>query len=351
MLDERADSTRSWIAILVLACACAVPAGADDLPEWLESLTISGYVFGDAYYFVEHDDPEIEGQNGFWFRRIYLTVDSKLSESLATRLRFEVNSPGDFTDSFNLEPYVKNAYLEWKHAGHRLYLGISGVPTFEVVESVWGYRSIEKTPLDLQRLGPSADFGVALKGALDSGERFTYHAMLSNGSGTRNEVDSGKKGMLAVAFHPSERFTIEAYGDVESRPGETDRWTAQLFGGYQGEQARGGIQLARQQQEIATGGEREIDLASAFGVFALAERLSLFARYDHMFDPNPEGAQIPYLPFDPNAASQLVIVGLDFELHEKLNLMPNVEAVFYDEVDGERPDQTLVPRLTFYWRL
>jgi hypothetical protein len=350
-------------AVVLVSILCGVTtasraaeqeAEGTKLPEWLDRTSISGYVFGDAYYFASHDDDKVDDQNGFWFRRMYLTVDSKLSDSLTARLRFEVNSPGDFVaTSSNLEPYVKNAYLKWSHAGRDLYVGMSDTPTWDVLEDFWGYRFVEKTVLDLHRLGTSADVGVALQGAFDQGEHFRYNVMLANGTGTRGETDSGKKAMLATGWYPDDHWLFEVYGDTDSRPGENDRSTLQVFGGYQTDAFRAGLQAARQRQEVPLADARDIDLASAFAVFRLTEMTHLLLRYDRLFDPNPDGARIPYLPFDPTANSQTVIAGIDFQVHKRVNVTPNVEAVFYDRDDDDdrpRPEETVAARITMFWR-
>ncbi|HEX6178638.1 MAG TPA: hypothetical protein VF057_09790, partial [Thermoanaerobaculia bacterium] len=80
-------------AVLVALILAGGSVGAQDLPP----TKISGEAFGDYYWVVLHDDSGIEGRNGFWLRRLYLTFDQSLSESLSARLRFEGSQPGDFT--------------------------------------------------------------------------------------------------------------------------------------------------------------------------------------------------------------------------------------------------------------
>lgn len=160
---------------------------------YAQSGKISGYMFGDYYYVVANHNEELEDNNGFWFRRIYLTYDHGLSEDFAVRFRIEMNSAGDFSSQSKLTPVVKDAYLKWKHARHRILVGISSTPTWAVVEKVWGYRSVEKTPLDLQRFGSSRDFGLAIKGSLDQQQRWNYHFMFANGSSNGSENNKGKK--------------------------------------------------------------------------------------------------------------------------------------------------------------
>ena len=169
--------------------------------------SFKGYMFGDAYYLASHDDgvnedtdDAIEGANGLWFRRIYLTFDWTFNDAWSARLRTEMGSPGDFKTASSLVPFAKDAYVRWKNGNHQITLGISGTPTWAVIEDFWGYRSVEKTLLDLQRIASSRDVGVAFKGSLDQAKKFRYNLMLGNGNSVRNENNEGKKVLLSLGF-------------------------------------------------------------------------------------------------------------------------------------------------------
>ena len=219
------------------------PAPAPSVEPWQERFKVSGYVFGDAYAVLAHHDPEVEDQNGFWIRRGYLTFDARMDDEWAARLRFEFNSPGDFESDSKLEPFIKDAYLAWKRDGQELNLGLASSPTFEFVEGFWGHRPIEKTPIDLYRMGSSRDIGVAYKGTAAEGQVF-YHAMLGNGSGDRAETNEGKKVMAGLGFRPTDALVAQVYADYEDRPGESDRSTLQAFAGWTGSRIRYGLQYA-----------------------------------------------------------------------------------------------------------
>lgn len=318
----------------------------------LEKTEIRGLVFGDYYWVATNHDEPLEGRNGLWFRRIYLDFDTRLTESVDTRLRFEMNSPGDFETSGGLDsPLVKDAWLQWKGARHKAVFGLSPSPTFAVIEKAWGYRFVEKTAVDLQRFASSRDLGVALLGSLTASGSVGYHLMLGNGSGTGTETNKGKKAMLAVNVKPTAALLFEGYADYEDRPGDTDRTIVQGFVGVTGGPGRLGVQYTRQTREVEGGPDDDLDLASVFGVLNFHPRASLLARYDRLFDPNPEGARIAYLPFDPRAESNLVILGVDLRPLEGLSVVPNLEIVFYDELDGgETPDTDVIPRVTFFYQ-
>ncbi|MFQ5720461.1 MAG: hypothetical protein ACE5IK_13015 [Acidobacteriota bacterium] len=338
------------LCMVLIAAGAGTPARAGEtLPDWVENTTISGLVFGDAYGVLSHHDGAVDGENGFWFRRVYLTFDTKLEDDFDLRLRFEGNSPGDFTRDGKIDPFVKDLYLKWKRENLDLYLGLSPTPTFSALETFWGYRSVEKTPLDLQRLGSSRDTGVAVKGRFGTGDRFGYHLMVGNGSGTRGETDDGKKVMAALSFRPAESWSIEAYADTENRPGHANRTTYQASIGQRHDRYRWGALYARQNRETGPGEDLGLDLVSVFGVVKLKDRLTLLGRIDRMFDPNPEGDKIPYIPFDPSARSTFVLVGLDFAVRPSVSFIPNIETVFYDTPGSSPdPDTDVIARFTFF---
>ena len=161
---------------------------AEERPDWLERTKFGGLIFGDAYWVGANHDPVIEGQSGFWIRRVYLTLDSELSERWDLRVRLEMNSPGDFTSDTTIEPFVKDAYVKRQVGHNELYLGLAPIPMFELIESVSRYRAVEKTPLDLQRFSSTRDLGVAAKGSFGENRGVRYHAMFGNGSGTGSDT-------------------------------------------------------------------------------------------------------------------------------------------------------------------
>lgn len=311
----------------------------------------SGYMFGDYYWVAANHRSSIQDMNGFWIRRIYFTYDRALKNGFSTRLRFEMSQPGDFTSSAKAAPFVKDAYLKYKTGNTQILMGISPTPTWDLIEHTWGYRSVEKTPLDLQKFGSSRDFGVAIKGRLDKEGKADYHFMLGNGSSNKNEANKGKKVMLAIGLHPTANIIIQAYGDWNDNPGDNDWYTAQAFAAYKSKKARVGVQFAHQVRNVANGTDLNLDIASFFAVLKTSPKTALFGRIDHSFDPNPKGEGISYIPFDKTAESTFIVGGLDLTPIPNVHLMPNLELVVYGQNDaGITPDTDAIPRVTFYYK-
>ena len=312
---------------------------------------ISGYMFGDYYYFNQNHDPKFEDQQGFWFRRIYLTYDHNLSSRFTTRLRLEVNSTGNLTSAANT-PYVKDAYLRWAYKGsHQVWFGIYPTPTFEFIEGFWGLRHIEKTPADLYRTDSSRDFGAGLQGSLNQSQTVRYSYQFGNESSTNAEVDKNKANRIAVSYAKPTGFAVEGFYGHFARDGDTDRSIYQIFAGYRQPKFRGAFQYYRNTRNVATGNDLDLDLYSGFGVLDIVrQKWTVFARVDRFDDPNPDGAGIAYLPIDPRAEYTFFLTGVEYYLLPSVRFTPNIETVSYGKLpDGSSIKNDVVFRATMYW--
>ncbi len=331
----------SKIIKLITICVISIPLFAQG--------RISGYMFGDYYFVALHHDSTLKNLNGFWFRRIYFTYDYDISESFSTRLRLEFNSPGDFKTSGLLTPYVKDAYLKWKLPIFDLIFGISATPTWEVIEEHFGYRSIEKTPLDLQKMGSARDFGFALKGGLGESKKIKYHFMFGNGEGVKSEVNKQKAFYFSLGFYPGD-FVIEFYGDYFDAEGHRQVYTYQGFIGFKKEKMRMGAQFATQSRLQDPDTSINYSIGSFYFIFNTTEKTSLIFRFDKMFEKNLDGNKISYTPFSSLAPSNLIIAGFDLKPYKDVHFMPNIKYVFYDEEKGIKPDPDLYLNLTFFYK-
>lgn len=337
---------RVLLWLLSLLVIAPVTAAAQDLPDWVKRTKISGLAFGDVYLMAANHNPALESANGLWFRRVYLTLDNQIAKEFTFRIRYEMNSAGDFRTSSTLNPYVKDLYLKWARSNTQVLFGIVGTPTWDLAEGFWGFRDVEKTPLDLQKLGSSRDVGIQVKGWVDSKGKVSYTVMLGQGSDTKGETNTGKKGYVALAFRPVKGFLAEVYADKEELPGARDRYVVQGLLGYEGAWGRVGVLAARQHRQLSDTTAIDLDVMSAFLVAKVSPKVKVLGRVDRMFNPNPDGATISYLPFDPTAKSTLVMGGIDLALDARFHLIPNIQVVLYDGVTP-KPSNDLMLRTTF----
>ncbi len=310
----------------------------------------SGLMFGDYYYAFKNHDGTVKDNNGFWFRRIYFTYDNTLTEKIAMRFRLEMNSPGDFKTSATLIPFVKDAYLAFKLGRHNLLLGLIGTPLYDNIEDFWGYRAMEKTPIDLFKYGNARDFGLALKGTLDSKNQLSYTLLFGNGSNTKSEIDRGKAIHARLAYQPLKSLHFELYADYTNQG--QDSWVNiwQAFAGVKGTWGRGGLNLGLRRAKQA-GVQNDMKFVSVFAVLKLNQKLEWIGRYDRMLDPNPNGSKFEYIPFANNAKATVLLTGLGWTLNDAVKIIPNIKYVFYDDpASGVKPQADFYTYFTLYFK-
>lgn len=339
----------AFLVVLVLAVSSALMA-QETGPK---NGKISGLMYGEYFYNIKAAD-SVKDVNGFQFRRIYFTYDQQIAESFDIRFRLEANDV-TLTAKNLFGVFVKDAYIRWNNIfeGSSALFGISPTPGIEMTEKFWGYRSLEKTIMDLNRLSSSRDFGVDLKGRFDGEGKYNYWAKLGNSAGSETEFDKYKRFYTGFWFEPVSNLEVLVFGQFTARPKKTDAVdnsaktnNSILFDGaahYQyGKAFSVGIEgvyqvIANNYRDVT--GEPYVDQktvgASAYGWVELVEKFRFVGRYDYL-DTNTDA---------DNAKSDLVIAGIDYAALKNLHVMPNF---YYRSYRGASPDLTMA-RITLHY--
>lgn len=304
---------------------------------------IKGYIIPEYYMVAGHHtgDGGIEGQQGFWFRRIYFGYNTKLGGGWSARLRLEMNSPA--FEEGTLTPFVKNAHLKKDLGGGAGFLvGIIDPPSFDRIEKFWGYRFIEKTAPDFFKFASSRDFGAALNGKTKGG--LVYTIMYGNFSSNKGEDNKGKAVYGRIGWE-SESAYLEANGHFAGDNGKDIAYLS-AFGGLKGGWGRFGIGYHFKSEKPEEGETKSSGIVSGFGAFKLGKKSELFARYDHFTDPNFKEiggyVPVPSAMFD----ARFFMAGISFKLHKNIMFSPNVKYVFYG--GDNAPDGDFYFNLTGY---
>jgi hypothetical protein len=319
--------------------------------EATPAFAISGLVYGDYYYVVANHRDELVDQNGFWLRRVYFTYDDTLSKSFSLRLRLEMNSKGDFKSTGVNTPYLKDAWLKWAFGAHALTFGLAPTSNIDFIDGFQGYRSVEKSPLDLYRWDSSRDLGLLFQGGFGEDRRTRYSFQVGNGSGTGSETDASKSVRGELLHRFASGLVLEGYADWQDRPDGHDVSTLEALAGWQEPKWRVSLQYGRQERRAAGpgGAGLSLDFLSAFAAAQVSPRVTLLGRADRSFDPIPNGETMDYMPFSDRARSVFGLVGVDVTLAKTVHLIPNVELTTYDtSADGGTPGTDVVPRVTLF---
>src|SRR5690242_11844970 len=307
-----------------------------------------GYMFGDYYVKAQADslnrgsNSQYSGipknRNAFQIRRLYLGYNYNITKKFTAEVLLEA-APGEALSDNKLAFYIKLANLRikdlWK--GTDLILGQVSTPSFPMSsEPIWGYRSIEKTIIDI-RGTPSYDLGAALQGKFDPNTgNFGYDLMVGNGTGAKPEGDSYKwfYGDIWGKFLDKKLY-VNFYSDYQRMAAisgmQHSRSMTKGFVAYTVPAFTVGVEgyinnLKNDDQatEISTG---DVDVltvkAKGISVFAhgslVKDKLNFFARYD-AFNPDDNINNSKYSSYkgntsgysDPNTKEQFITAGLDF---------------------------------------
>ena len=350
--------------------------------------SISGLVFADYYYTYRYHDSAVQGRNAFNFRRIYFTFESTINKNIKIRFRLE-SAHEKFGSATKINPFVKHAYLEWDNLipHHQIYLGLTETNALKNSEEYWGYRSIEKTIMDLNKISSSADMGIAVKGDITG---FLHHWLtIFNGTGYgSSEVDKYKKVGYALWITPLKGFILEGYADYEKQDPETGTFeyahdfyhssgytTFKGFVGYSHAYGSLGVEafLRTNMNSGAKNVMTEFDAVSAsyrvtaaektdvrrFGISTFltwitpVPKVKMFVRYDY-FDRNLDDNVVTAFNTDTGILTggsgdeqSTFFAGLDFIPASNVHLMPNIIYTMYSQ-DGKNSD--VIARVTLYYK-
>jgi hypothetical protein len=326
---------------------------------------ISGLVYADFFYNVQRDSGSAslpnrvssgnEDHNGFEIRRMYLTYDHKISSRFNARVRLESDGI-TLTQNNRIGVFLKDAYLRWKDIlpGQDLIFGIQPTPAFEISEGVYGFRSLEKTILDLRGVVSSRDFGISARGRITEG--LGYWVMLGNSSSNSPENDRYKRVYAHLNYVPFKNFVATIYSDLRFRQKTEDPLspagellsnnvlTTALFFGYNNpEKYSLGVEGFYQNfnNEIYVNQElldRNAGGLSLFGSLDLHEKLRFTARYD-LYDP----AINTDIIYDKR---HFYIIGLSYKPDANVQIIPNVVIESYEQPENRSIESAITPRLT-----
>jgi len=356
-----------------------------------------GYAFGDVFYKPHSDTLNRGGQNqytgiapnttAFQFRRIYLGYDFNISKKFVAELLLAAEDDfagGDLLGNNKFAPYVKYMDVRWRDfifKGNELVVGQSPTPSFPyLTEYVWGYRSIERTIIDIRRTG-SFDFGVADVGRFqskDSSTMWGYNFMVANGQGDKPYSSRFRwfygDVFLGLLKH---RLVFDLYADYDrinwvpnfhnarqmlkgyvawTTPALTigvEGYLNNLTKNFVGTKAAPGVG-----KDTLDGTAKGLSLYVTGNI--IPSKLRFFARWDS-YNPNTKYDNTTYskytsfiAQYEPNNKENFITAGLDFMPAKNIHFMPNV---WYNNYSGQQAnlagkaakDHDLVWRMTFYF--
>ena len=264
--------------------------------------------------------------NEFALSRLYFIFQTQIAEGLTVKLTTDVSRSGS-----TLSVFQKIAALYWETSLGEWIFGLQGMNLWNVSEATWGYRFVEKSPMDRYGFASSADIGLGFK--RNVGQHLRLHATLTNGPGYRRAEDDhfkrftaqllygpnklnrthGFNAGAALSLEPAEVFAaLDGPATANQAPLTEIQPLFSLFVGLSSAAFRVGAEFDR--YTAASLSPQQI--ITAYGNLLLRPRLALFGRvdfYDAQADANGENDLEIYL-----------IIGLNLAAGESFFLAPNL---------------------------
>jgi hypothetical protein len=371
------------IIILLALTSLTVFSQKDTIKvEFKPSGKLWGYAFGDFLYKAHTNSFNQSNTqyaatpkdfNSLEFRRIYLGYDYDISEHFSTQLLLAYEGTSLASDG-NRSVYIKIANVRWKNIIHNgdLVIGAMASPTFINSESFWNYRSLEKTIMDMRKIGSSNDVGVSLQGKFNDKGDYGYNFMISNGSGAKPETDRFKKFYANVyAKFMDQKIILDLGADNEwtqSHPNQKSKTTLKVFLGYQTKTFSAGVEAFQQVQknysiiytdQVPPTIQDSVNaLASGVSVFvrgSITNKLGYILRYDY-FNPDSKFNvnNIYGTAYTGIYTESFLLAGLDYTPIKNIHFMPNVWYDMYNNryntVNGlSKSSNDLAIRLTVHY--
>ncbi len=186
---------------------------------------------------------------------------------------------------------------------------------FSMQEKYWGYRYIAKTFQDAYNFGPSADLGAAVE--YSPSKIVSLDASVLNGEGYKKiQLDSTFKASLGITLKPFEGFLLRGYVDIMDN--DFAQTSTSLFAGYTNKNFKAGAEYNMQKNNKMTNGH-DFSGISLFASLALAQKFSIFARFDYLESAIPEGLTEPW---NKNKDGQYFIAGFDYSPVKGVKIAP-----------------------------
>lgn len=289
-------------------------------------LFLSAITFGQGkirskVFFEYSYNNDAKPTNKFEINRAYFTYQNKLSEVISYKIATDVSRVNNGKEN-RLEVHLKNALLKWETGYGDLVFGLQGMNMFNVEEHNWGYRFVEKAPMDLYKYSSSADLGIGYYNTFN--KKINFSALITNGTGfKKSENDDYKKYSVQLMYGDSKiekdgnynigtSFSIEPFDYVVVTDTTTEITT--VFGGfvvYQIKSLRFGAEY-----DLTNNGGSSVSgsIISAFANLSINKQVEIFGRYD-FFDPNTDKIDDGRLYF---------VGGLNIKPAKGLYIAPNV---------------------------
>ena len=249
----------------------------------------------------------------FEVTRAYLGYEYYFSKKISSRLTLDFGDPG--AGELQMTAFLKYAFVQYKGDKFSARFGMIGTDIFSLQENHWGYRYIYKSFQDAYKFGPAADLGAAFE--YSPHKIISFDFSLLNGEGYKKvQLDSVFKTTVGLTLKPFKGFLLRGYIDVMDN--DFTQTSAAFFAGYAIKRFKAGLEYNMQKNNAMISGN-DFSGISVYASLGVAEKLTIFSRYDNLRSAIPENETDPW---NLNKDGQLFIAGFDYSPVKGVKIAP-----------------------------
>ncbi|MEN9918102.1 MAG: hypothetical protein RL662_538 [Bacteroidota bacterium] len=290
----------------------------------------SGRIIARSFFDFSQGFGEANNETGFDITRAFIGYNYKISKTLQAQVILDGAS--GHTASGNLQPYLRNAFINWTDKGFNVSVGEIGLMQFSIQEKYWMHRHVLRSFQDHYKMGHSVDVGIS--GEYTINRYLAVDMSIANGEGYKNITQNKSTRYTAgVSFYPTRNWILRVYGDIyndgeDMRPTLPEGITEQayddqkalsLFTGYQNELISAGIEYNRVYNKDFLK-KKDFFGYSTYASVKIAPKCRAFARYDLIDSESSASNKASWNSSD----GQLLIAGIEFQPVKQLKIAPNI---------------------------
>ncbi len=259
---------------------------------------------------------EDKTHNAFEIQRAYFGYDYKISKDFSGKVCLDFGNPDD-DGKFMMTAYLKNAYFQYKYDKLKLKFGLIGRSQFSIQEKFWGGRYMDKSFMDKNKFGSSADIGLSASYKIN--DFISIDAGIDNGDGYKSvELDSIFMYSGGLTISPLNSLNIRFYTDYTK-----DKETQQTFAGFVGYSVNGFSIGAEYNYQINNKIKIDHDL-SGFSAYVSykAGKIRGFARYDKLESATIDNEENGW---NYEKDGQFILAGVEFSPVKNIKIAPNYQ--------------------------
>jgi hypothetical protein len=315
---------RKTLTLVLLSAALLLHVQAQESDQFKPSGKIFGLLFADYHTTFSGG----ENVPVFEITRSYLGFDFNFSKTIMSRVMYD-----GMTQVVNGKiisvGYLRNAFLQYDNGKLMLRGGLIGVEQLSMADKFWNYRYITKPPMDYSSMIFSVDLGLMAK--YQVAEAVSIDIGLLNGRGYKDVApDTTMKLITGITVKPAKNFLFRGYYDAMG-PGGERQMTISFTGAYLGPVFSLGAEYFRQNNHLTEVGENYSGV-SIFTAAKIAEKFSVFARYDNIVSVTLTGETDPW---NLSKDGTTLFIGFDYSPVKNVRISPNFIGFIPDDEDAD----------------